>query len=347
MPLAAGGPGGAILWPVWVDRLTATAACGDLAVLTVADLEDQTGCPARHLILGTWEGPNGFRESELELEDGAPAGAHLENWYQVTLAGIALLAARGCGRILVLGLGGGGVTAFLARHSPRSRLEAVELCPEVVDAARSHFGLPGVDQLTTHVGDAGAFVAAAEPGTYDVILVDVYTSGIFPPSLATEAFFQTLRKAVAAGGTVAVNAGADEAAAALRGTFQAVFGAQGKALVDPVDAENVVLVAGATVSPAEWGTVVTASRQANATSNIPDYPFGLESVTQMDGEQLCVQWGAPTEERIEQDEVLSASAGRKKASKQGKIKVPGNTDTTGSTPKPGNDPKDTMWDLFD
>lgn len=69
----------------------------------------------------------------------------------------AALAARaeggGRGASLVIGLGGGGLPAFLATRC-RLAVEAVELDPVVVDLARQHFALPEGDYL--QVSKSGA-----------------------------------------------------------------------------------------------------------------------------------------------------------------------------------------------
>ena len=210
-------------WPVEVLSLRVCALSGTrLAVIRVVDLEGSER--AVHLILGMWEGPEGFRESEVVV--GEDVGAHLSSWYAVTLAGAACVATHGQGRAVVFGLGGGGVTAFLARHCPHLQLEAVERLGEVVEAANTYFNLSDTwtrgkgragGPVETHVEDACAFVACPErAGQYHAIVVDVYTAGEYPPSLGTLSFFKDLRRALAPGGCAAINVG-DQGAMVDRG----------------------------------------------------------------------------------------------------------------------------------
>lgn len=55
-------------------------------------------------------------------------------------------------RILIVGMGGGGLTLFVHRHLCAS-LEVVELDPAVVDAAQKWFDLKEDIDLTVSVGD--------------------------------------------------------------------------------------------------------------------------------------------------------------------------------------------------
>ena len=63
-----------------------------------------------------------------------------------------------------------------------------------------------------HIADAGDFVMnAAEAGqTFDAVIVDVYTSERFPPSLLSKKFFESLRCLAGKHGVVALNAGCSD-----------------------------------------------------------------------------------------------------------------------------------------
>ena len=154
-------------------------------------------------------------------------------------------------RMLVIGLGGGALVSFLAHHAPHLAIDVVELSKSVAQVAEQWFGVrfkrsisnagDGENGATLtlpdlavqagfaapssgapcelHVMDALEFVRDAKPGSFDLILLDVYTSAVFPPSLLHADFFRQLRRmltkrrsAVFAGtepevGTLLVNAG--------------------------------------------------------------------------------------------------------------------------------------------
>eukprot|EP01104_Vermistella_antarctica_P015703 TRINITY_DN5218_c0_g1_i1.p1 TRINITY_DN5218_c0_g1~~TRINITY_DN5218_c0_g1_i1.p1 ORF type:complete len:613 (+),score=86.99 TRINITY_DN5218_c0_g1_i1:1144-2982(+) len=274
-----------------------------VSVIDVLESDSQGNLAVmRQLVVGVWHGVNEFRESETDM--CRPLGDSLENWYTVTLAGLTLSCTRGKGNVLMLGLGGGSIPAFLQRHSPSLSVSAVELSRPVAFAAVACFGLKvcgGIESLVpaegavfeqccrvpgdessissssvgssftglggafggarrkqelrrakrnqqnaaagdvvadrkigsgcaVTIGDAMAYLQGqvvamgSEPSVrYSVIIVDVYTSGRFPPSLLRSEFFELLRGAIRDGGAVLVNAGigtdADSVVRLMRNAF--------------------------------------------------------------------------------------------------------------------------------
>ena len=186
----------------------------------------------RQMTIGPWRGVNEFIETEVE--PGKPVGESLDAWYTASLLGVALLSLhqqqrrrrrqerqgrrqgrqqrqpRGQLRVLVLGLGGGCIPSFLARYAPAVAVEAVEMSPAVAAAATSCFGLGAA--CTVHIADARDFVreATAAGRRFDAVLVDVYTSERFPPSLLGDDFFLNVHALLADDGVVVVNAGCSD-----------------------------------------------------------------------------------------------------------------------------------------
>jgi spermidine synthase len=116
-----------------------------------------------------------------------------------------LLFKPGPDEVLMIGLGGGSLAKFIRRHRPATRITAVEISPQVVAAARSHFFLPEDDeQLRVLVAD-GSQYAPAHPGSADVILLDGFDAGNQVESLATLDFYRACRRALKPGGVLVVN----------------------------------------------------------------------------------------------------------------------------------------------
>ena len=141
----------------------------------------------------------GTRQSVVKPGDPA----HLEMPYaQVALAGLAL-----CGeprRILVVGLGGGMLTGFLRKHYPDARIDAVEIDPAVVEAAKRYFGFREDPLMRAHVADGREFIERVrEP--YDVILLDAFGEYRIPERLTTREFLSAVRRALAPGGVAIGN----------------------------------------------------------------------------------------------------------------------------------------------
>jgi hypothetical protein len=107
----------------------------------------------RQLVRGPWAGLRGHRCTEWDRSQ--PLGAHLLSWNNTAMA--ALLALRVGGnpqpppspsapllRVLLIGLGGGALAAFIACHFGSTvALDVVEESQLVVEAAKGPFGLHG------------------------------------------------------------------------------------------------------------------------------------------------------------------------------------------------------------
>jgi spermidine synthase len=109
-------------------------------------------------------------------------------------------------RLLVLGMGAGGSIRTVRAVAPQIAVDAVELDPKVVDAARQFFGVdPSDSRVKIHVADARPWLAK-NTGVYDLVHVDLYQGGPYIPFyLATEEFFRQVRSHVAADGVVMMN----------------------------------------------------------------------------------------------------------------------------------------------
>ncbi|RKO89277.1 hypothetical protein BDK51DRAFT_47574 [Blyttiomyces helicus] len=346
-PFAAGEAEGDLVWPARVRYYEGpTLEDPDRREMCVVDVIEQAGGDededvdaadedderVRQLVLGRWQGPGGFRESEVDLTH--PPGSHLENWYTVTLAGMTLLSTQAAtpavpAPVLLLGLGGGALPNFFRRYAPRTlTLDAVEIDRSVATAAERWFGLVCTPSLITpeefaladaeygteagfpektlgppcrvHVMDALDFVTAAPPASYAVILLDVYTEGTLPDSLLTPTFFSALRKLLVQSPSAAlyINAGTagdlDAVLELARGAFPEFI----RVLVDPrttaaAEAENAIVVAAR--RPIEISPKAWAALEVDA-------PFALKRVVRGGEEcELRVEWGAPpTEEEMEE-----------------------------------------------
>ena len=85
----------------------------------------------------------------------------------------ALAAAKPGGRLLELGTGTGIGTAWLLSGMDASaRLDTVDTDSAVVDVARRHLG--GDARVAFRVEDGGAFLARADPDTYDLVYADAW-----------------------------------------------------------------------------------------------------------------------------------------------------------------------------
>jgi spermidine synthase len=110
-------------------------------------------------------------------------------------------------RIVQLGLGAAALTKFAYRFLRRATVEAVELNPAVVVAARTMFALPADDaRLTVHEADAWDFVNdRANHGTIGALQIDLYDATARGPVLDSLAFYRAARACLSGAGVATVN----------------------------------------------------------------------------------------------------------------------------------------------
>ncbi|RMG98984.1 MAG: methyltransferase domain-containing protein [Deltaproteobacteria bacterium] len=135
--------------------------------------------------------------------------------------------------VLIVGLGGGAGVHVLRHRLPEARIVGVEIDPEVVRLAKSHFRIAEGPNLRIVTDDALRYVPATAD-RFDLVWMDVFlepsapgtnASGI-PEATATVEFLRALRRLVRPHGVVAFNlhhkTGFREHLAAIEQAFDAV-----------------------------------------------------------------------------------------------------------------------------
>ncbi len=107
-------------------------------------------------------------------------------------------------RVLLIGLGGGGLNRFLRQAYPEARLTTVELDPVVQDMARDYMDFRPGEMDQVRIEDGRAFLKK-NPERWNWIFVDAYRDGTVPPHLKTQEFYRLLQHHLASGGVVAFN----------------------------------------------------------------------------------------------------------------------------------------------
>ncbi|KAJ3288128.1 hypothetical protein HDU79_005099 [Rhizoclosmatium sp. JEL0117] len=340
----------------------------------------------RHLVLGPWHGIPSFRETEVDL-DHPPPGSHLESWYTcaMTCAGFLSTRKSGRGKALLIGLGGGAMASFIGRHWPGINLEAVEIDPRVVKVAERWFGVKCVPSLlsaddgilgdgddepqhfkidpearpaTVRVTNAEAFVAAAVSDLecrYDVVLLDVYTRGEFPPALINEKFFKSLTKLLKTkendgwDGALVINAGVGDDRAKVedlvRRTMPVVrtmLDAQASSRMDD-DNENAVVVGMAAGSDGKGSLDISAKewkrRAVEVKESWPDAPlppFELRAAIHAPNDEIMIGWA---ENSMLAEEFEEESEEKQNSKKQRTAINPENVETLSK-----DDPAFSMFD---
>ena len=153
-------------------------------------------------------------------------------------------------RVAILGNAAGTTARAYERFFPRTRVDGVELDPELSDVGRRFFDMRN-PRLRLFHEDARPFLARID-ARYDVISVDAYRQPYIPFYLTTVEFFRTAREKLRRGGVVIVNAGhpvgQDDLERVLTAGMRKVFR---HVVRDPIEPTNTLLVGSDTPLSAE------------------------------------------------------------------------------------------------
>jgi spermidine synthase len=114
-------------------------------------------------------------------------------------------------KIAMLGSGGGVGVQLLADDYPETeRIDVVDIDRTVFELAGKYFDYPYPDKaggvICNHVTDGRRFLTGAANGEYDLIIMDVFTSGgRVPEHLVTEEFFKLASAKISGEGTLTIN----------------------------------------------------------------------------------------------------------------------------------------------
>jgi len=139
------------------------------------------------------------RQSSMYLDDHYATDFEYPNYFHIALA-----VAPGAARTLAIGLGGGTVVKRMWRDYPEMHIDAVEIDPEVVYAARTYFDLPD-DPRVRVVVDEGRQFLETSGDVYDIVIVDAFDDDFVPLPLTTEEFHRTVRDHLGEGGVLVYN----------------------------------------------------------------------------------------------------------------------------------------------
>lgn len=108
-------------------------------------------------------------------------------------------------RACMIGVGGAQLSNFLFARFPDLEIDAVDICPAVIELARAHFGVPDDPRYRLHVADGRVFIEDAPSASYDLLILDAYRGHSVPRHLRTREFFSACADKLAPGGVVVAN----------------------------------------------------------------------------------------------------------------------------------------------
>jgi spermidine synthase len=140
-----------------------------------------------------------FPESQVNLAD--PDDLPLPYARAATIATVYPPDVK---RVLILGLGGGALSAYLGRFLPDATIDSVELDPGVIDIAKKYFGLHETAKSRFIESDGRVYLHRhSEP--YDLIVVDAFSGNYIPFHLMTKEFYGLVRERLTPQGVAAFN----------------------------------------------------------------------------------------------------------------------------------------------
>lgn len=177
-------------------------------------------------------------------------------------------------RVLIVGLGGGSLASFLRHHYPDTTIDAVEINPRVVTAAREAFGFREDGRLRVHVMDGAGYLRSGPP-PYDLIFLDAFGPDGIPAHLTTREFLQSVWWTLLPGGAAVGNLWGPRLSpgyAAMVRAYQEVFG---ELCLFPIPGrDNVVVLALPRAIPLSREELVARARRV---SDAKRFPFDLGS----------------------------------------------------------------------
>ena len=107
--------------------------------------------------------------------------------------------------LLMIGLGGGSIPKYVHHFLPEMQTRVVEINPQIIQVARSHFYLPEDDDRLEIIEGDGVVYLQENSNTADVLLLDIFDSQGVPPEMYNQAFFDTCEASLRLDGMMAVN----------------------------------------------------------------------------------------------------------------------------------------------
>jgi spermidine synthase len=188
-------------------------------------------------------------ERRLELNEGHAVhslyrpGTVLTGDYWDAMRTDARAGGRTPRSVAILGNAAGTTAREFHVLDPTTRLDPVEIDPELTAIGHRWFGLPR--SIRVHHEDARPFLRRRPDQRWDAILIDAYRQPYIPFYLVTKEFFELVRHRLTPKGVVVVNVGHprghDELERAMTATMRAVFPEVRR---DPTTPTNTILVGG-------------------------------------------------------------------------------------------------------
>ena len=107
--------------------------------------------------------------------------------------------------VLSIGLGGGSVPKFVHALCAKITQTVVEINPQIIDTARSHFCVPYNDERFDIINGDGLLYLSQNANSADVLMIDAFDSLGIPPDFCSQDFFDNCEMALNIDGIFVIN----------------------------------------------------------------------------------------------------------------------------------------------
>ena len=116
-----------------------------------------------------------------------------------------LLFTKTAKHVLSIGLGGGSVPKFMHAFCPEITQTVVEINPQIIATAHSHFFVPDNDERLNIIEGDGLLYLSETPNSADVLMIDAFDSVGIPPDFCSQDFFDRCEATLKSEGIFVIN----------------------------------------------------------------------------------------------------------------------------------------------
>lgn len=116
-----------------------------------------------------------------------------------------LLFSDSVKHVLTIGLGGGSVPKYIYANCPGISQTIVEINPQIISIARSHFFVPDNDDRFNVIEGDGIAHLTENTNSTDCLMIDAFDRFGIPPDFCSQDFFDSCEMALKNNGIFAIN----------------------------------------------------------------------------------------------------------------------------------------------
>jgi spermidine synthase len=116
-----------------------------------------------------------------------------------------LLFSNNVKNVLTIGLGGGSVPKYIRQHCSTISQTIIEINPQIISIARSHFCVPDNDEKFNVIEGDGIEYLANNRASADVLMIDAFDAHGIPPNFCSQEFFDSCELSLTKNGIFAIN----------------------------------------------------------------------------------------------------------------------------------------------